>query len=138
MSEESTTPDLVQLGRRAIEASNHGDIDPLVDLYAPDAVYVTEGLGQFQGRAAIRGFIEDFRGSFDDFVFEVEQVLDLGKGVVFARQVLNGRLRGGGGVVSMPSGYVLTFVDGLIVRCASYKDPEEARAAAERLAEKRG
>ena len=138
MAEESTTPDLVELGRQAVEATNHGDIDPLLGLYAPDAVYVTEGLGRFEGRAAIRSFIEDFRGSFENFVFEVEEILDLGNGVVYARQVLTGRLLGGGGDVSMRSGWVVTFVDGLIVRSASYKDPDEARAAAERLAEERG
>ena len=38
----------------------------------------------------------------------------------------------------MRSGWVVTFVDGLIVRSASYKDPDEARVAAERLAEERG
>ena len=43
MAEESTTPDLVELGRQAVEATNHGDIDPLLGLYDPDAVYVTEG-----------------------------------------------------------------------------------------------
>ena len=138
MAEESTTPDLVELGRQAVEATNHGDIDPLLGLYAPDAVYVTEGLGRFEGRAAIRSFIEDFRGSFENFVFEVEEILDLGNGVVYARQVLTGRLLGGGGDVSMRSGWVVTFVDGLIVRSASYKDPDEARVAAERLAEERG
>jgi hypothetical protein len=46
MSEESTTPDLAELARHAVEATNRGDIDPLVSLYAADAVHVTEGLGQ--------------------------------------------------------------------------------------------
>jgi len=138
MAEGPDTPNLVELGRQAVEATNHGEIDPLLDLYAADAVYVTEGLGRFEGRAAIRSFIEDFRGSFDGFVFEVEEILDLGHGVIYARQVLTGRLIGGRGRVSMPSGWVVTFVDGLIVRSASYKDPDEALAAAERLAQERG
>jgi len=138
MSEESTTPDLAELARWAIEATNRGDVDPLVSLYAADAVYATEGLGQFEGRPAIRRFIEEFRGSFDTFVFKVQEVLNFGDGIIYGRQLITGRLRGGKGEVSMPSGWVLTFDDGLIARCASYKDPDDARAAAERLAKERG
>ena len=41
MSEESATPDLVELGRQAVDASNHGDIDPLVGLYARSSVVTT-------------------------------------------------------------------------------------------------
>ena len=137
MSEESTTPDLVELARQAMEATNRGDIDPLLSLYAADAVYVTEGLGRFEGLPAIRGFIEEFRGSFDTFVFEVQEVLDFGNGIIYGRQLITGRLHGSDGDVSMPSGWVLTFNDGLIARCASYKDPDEARADAERLAGER-
>ena len=64
-------------------------------------------------------------------MFEVEEILDLGNGLVYARQVLTGRLLGSDDDVSMTSGWVVTFVDGLIVRSASYKDPDEGRAAAD-------
>ena len=35
MSEESTTPDLVELARRASEAANSRDVDALMAFYAP-------------------------------------------------------------------------------------------------------
>jgi len=35
MSEESTTPDLAELTRRAMEASNRHDLDTVMQFYAP-------------------------------------------------------------------------------------------------------
>ena len=37
MSEESTTPDLVELTRLAFEAVNQRDIDAVMSFFAPDA-----------------------------------------------------------------------------------------------------
>ena len=57
MPEESTTPDLVELTRRVVEASNHGEVDSALAYFAPDAVWsVGPGLEQFEGKAAIRRF----------------------------------------------------------------------------------
>ena len=68
---------------------------------------------------------------------EFEDVLDLGNGVVFLVAVEKGRLVGSTGVVQQRQGWVVTVVDGLIVRITSYTDIDEARAAAERLAQER-
>ena len=38
MSEESTTPDLVELARHPFEAANRSDLDAVMSFYAPDAV----------------------------------------------------------------------------------------------------
>jgi ketosteroid isomerase-like protein len=61
MTEESTTPDLVEAVRRALEAFNRRDLDAAFSLYAPDAVYVSDpgGIGVLEGahligREAIR------------------------------------------------------------------------------------
>jgi ketosteroid isomerase-like protein len=56
VSEESTTPDLEEAGRRLREALNRGDLDAAVALYAPDAVWDVSLLGLegvFEGREAI-------------------------------------------------------------------------------------
>ena len=45
MPEESTTPDLVELTRRAVEASNAGDIDAAMSFCAHDAVYDARRVG---------------------------------------------------------------------------------------------
>ena len=45
MQEESTTPDLVALMRRLGDAWNHGDLDAVLSMFAPDAIFDEEGLG---------------------------------------------------------------------------------------------
>jgi ketosteroid isomerase-like protein len=37
MSEESTTPDLVELARHTIACANRGDVEAMVSFFAPDA-----------------------------------------------------------------------------------------------------
>jgi ketosteroid isomerase-like protein len=100
MTEESTTPDLVELGRRLLDAANAGDIDAGMSFYAPKPVLdLSETFGVFEGRAAIRGFFEDWLGSYDEMKLEFEESCDLGAGVGFAAVVLRGRPRGSAGWV---------------------------------------
>jgi hypothetical protein len=72
MHEESTTPGLVEMMRLAFEATNRGDLDSAVSIYAPDAVWdaSVNGLGVFEGPEAIRGFMEDWQGTYEDYVIE--------------------------------------------------------------------
>jgi ketosteroid isomerase-like protein len=137
MAEESTTPDLVELVRQSIEAANRGDLDAFMDFYAPDAVFHT-GVGRFDGRAAIRGYVGDLRGSFDELVFAVEEAHDLGNGIGFAALVATGRLRGTSSEVHLRYAVVVTQVNGVCARVTDYVDINQARAAAERLAQERG
>jgi ketosteroid isomerase-like protein len=139
MSEESTTPDLVELVRRQWEAVNRQDLDALVSLCPPDGIYdpSPNGLGVFEGPAAIRGFLEDWWGAFEELRFELEEVLDLGNGVVFAVVLQAARPAGSTGFVRAREAYVYEWVDGLIARVTIYLDIDEARAVAERFAEER-
>ena len=96
MSEDSTTPDLVELTRCAFEAANRRDFDVLMSFFAPDAVWEGAGLGTtFEGLAAIRGFWEDWFASYGELGIEQEEILDLGNGVVFAVLIQKARLVGG-------------------------------------------
>jgi hypothetical protein len=115
------------------------DIDAAISIYAPNAVFEMRGtVGVLEGRAAIRCFLEDWLGAYDDFEQEVEERRDLGSGVTFGVIVQRGRPRGSTGWVQIRYGGVSTWVDGLIQRTALYGDLDEARTAAERLAEERG
>ncbi len=136
MSEESTTPDLVELVRRSIEVVNRRDLDEYMSFYAPDAVFQT-GVGRFEGRTAIREYIEDLHGSFDELVFAVEEVHDLGNGVGFVALLATGRLRGSAEVHLRYAG-VVTHADGVYAQVTDYVNVDDARAAAERLAKERG
>jgi uncharacterized protein (TIGR02246 family) len=137
MPEESTTSDLVELVRRQFEAGNRRDLDAVTSSFAPDAVMDGRALGDhFEGRAAIRSFIEDWFGAYEELEFGLEEVRDLGKGVVFAVVTQNGRPIGSAGHVRQREGWVYVWVGGLIAQF-TISDIDEARATAERLAQER-
>lgn len=137
---ESTTPDLVRLARQGYEATSRGDLDGVMSLFAADAVYdmSAAGLGTFEGAEAIRGFIEDWLRSWEDYRYEQEELLDLGHGVVLNVLREGGRLVGGEGRVEQRVAHLTTWTNGKIEWFKHYRDPDEARVAAERLAQERG
>jgi ketosteroid isomerase-like protein len=139
MPEKSTTPDLVELTRRTFEAGGRHDLDAVLSFYAPDAAMdLTDGaLGYFEGLDAIGGFLQDWWGTWGKHLIEVEEIADLGHGVVFSRVAEDGRLAGSDSHVQQSRGWVLLWVEDVVTRATAYLDIDEARAAAERLAEER-
>jgi hypothetical protein len=139
MSEESRTPDVVELMRRQLEAANRGDLDAFMGGFAPDAVYDAsrDGLGVYEGPVAIRGLIGGWWAAFEDFQLTLQEFLDLGNGVTFTVLRHDGRPAGSTGYVNTRQAYVSILVEGLVVGMTVYSDIDEARAAAERLAESR-
>ena len=138
MTEESTSPDLIELARRYLEAAHRRDFDAMMGFWAPDAVWRYAGGYTFEGRAAIRGFIEDMVSSFDDLHAEFEEIIDLGNRVVFSVIILTGRPVGSSGEVRLRYADVGIWTESVIEQVTGYWDLHEARAAAERLAEERG
>jgi ketosteroid isomerase-like protein len=138
VSEKSTTPDPVELGQRLTDAINAQEIDGVTSFYAQDAVFDQFTFGVFEGRAAIRSFIEDWFGAYDEIETEAEERRDLGHGLAFVVYVQRGRLRRSTRSVHARVAFVNAWVDGLIQRTTVYEDIDEARASAERLAEERG
>jgi ketosteroid isomerase-like protein len=139
MPEESTTPDLVELSRRLVEAGNRHEFDSVMSFYAPDAVWEGRASGMTgEGRTAIRGFWEDWFASYEELRLEQEEVLALGNGVVFAVIMQMARLVGSSSYVRYRHALVAVWEEGLIARVTMYSDIDEARADVERLAEDRG
>jgi ketosteroid isomerase-like protein len=140
MSQESTTPDLVELVRSQVDAAGSGDIDAMTSFLAPDAVWDSSPMGieVTEGRAAIHSHLEDWWGAYDVSGAEAEEIRDLGNGVTFAVVILKGRLIGSGGEVRLRYAAVEVWVEGVVARITNDTDIDEARAAAERLAEERG
>lgn len=137
MSEECTIPDLAELTRLAFEAVNRRDIDAVMSFFAPDAFLA--GFEVVEGRAAIRGFLDEWFGSFAELRFEVEEFVVLDDGVVLAVVSQEGRPVGVDGQVHQREGWAIHWsADGLIVRLTTDNDIDEARAAAERLAQEQG
>jgi uncharacterized protein (TIGR02246 family) len=138
VAEESTTPDLAELWQRSIDALNARDFDAVLSFFAPHAVWESPGVGVFEGHDAIRGFIEDWRGAYEDLEFAVEEIRDLGGDVGFSVAVQRGRMPGSTEWVKLRSPVISILAHGLVERVTVYTDIDEARAAAERLAQERG
>jgi ketosteroid isomerase-like protein len=140
MSEESTTPDLVELVRRSVEVASMRDMDAIMAFYAPDAVWnmAPMGMGTFEGQAAVRGFMEDWLASYEEWALQVVDVQDLGNEVTFGVLIQKGRLVGSSGEIELRYASVSEWQDGKIARITNYGDIDEGRVAAERLAKERG
>ncbi|HME05352.1 MAG TPA: nuclear transport factor 2 family protein [Solirubrobacteraceae bacterium] len=140
MADEATTPDLAERWREAFEVSgNQRNLDAVTSFYAADAVWEVVGLGiSLEGLVAIRGFMDDWMGAYEEFEIDVEEILDLGNGVTFGVFIQEGRPTGSKGRVRYRFAQVNTWIDGMIVQSTGYNDIDEARAAAECLAQERG
>jgi len=142
MPEESTAHDLAAITREVISADSYEQMIALMEpYYASEAVWDLgqAGLGPFESSEAIRAFLKECWPMWEDHHHYVESLLDLGHGVVFVVVREDGRVKGSDARVEARSGWVIEWVEGLIVRVRTgYTDLDEARAAAERLAESRG
>jgi ketosteroid isomerase-like protein len=141
MSEESTTPDLVEL-RRTFYATmdREWDFDALAGRFAPDAVWdLSEShLGIYEGLEAIGDFLVRHWATWEDHHHEIEEIRDFGDGVLSVAIREDGCPRGSDGRVQARHVQVFEWVRGEIVRVTGYPDSAEGRAAAERLAESTG
>ncbi len=139
MIEESTTPDPVELVRKQVEALDRGDLDGVMSNVAEDVVLDGAALeDHFEGRVAVRDFLDQWFGLYEELDFELEEVSHLGDGVVFAVVSQDGHVVGSSGLVRQREGWVYLCVGGSIGRLTTYPDIDEARTAAERLAQERG
>jgi ketosteroid isomerase-like protein len=136
MSEESMTLDLVELVRKQLEALDRRDLDGVMSSVAEDTVLDGRAAGVFEGRAAIRGLLEDWFRAWEELDFELEEVSDLGGGVVFAVVIQDGRPVGGDGRLRQREGWVYLWAGGSIARL-TISEVDQARAAAKQLAKER-
>jgi len=142
MPEESTTPDPVELMLAMLEAGSRRDVDGLIAFCARDTLLDgTRTVGeQWRGRAAIRGFAEEWVGAYEEMEWTAEELVDLGNGVLYASVCQAGRPVGSSGIVRQCQDWVAVWADDLLASLTFYPEHhiDEARAAAERLAEERG
>ena len=138
MTEEFRTPDPVELVRKQVEALNRGDLDGVLRNVTEDVVLDGRAIGDhFEGRATVRGFLEDWFTTFEELDFKLEEVSHLGGGVVFAVVLQDGRLVDGDGHIRQREGWVYLCVGGSLARL-TISDVDQARAAAERQTQEQG
>jgi ketosteroid isomerase-like protein len=139
MPEKSATPNLVERWRQAAGAASRGDLDAAMDIFASEAVWEVLPLGiSHKGAPAIRSFLEDWLGSYENYEDNHEEGLDLGHGVLFVVSRPDAGPRGSRGRVQERWSFTVLWVAGMVMRVTGRTDIDEARAAAKRLAESRG
>jgi ketosteroid isomerase-like protein len=136
-SDQKATPDLVALLRESMEATNRGEFAAAIAVFAPDVVFdmSAAGLGEFDGVAAVRAYLEDWIGAYDEQQFGEWDGHDLGGGVVLAVVRLDARPAGSDARVQETWAFTVVWDAGMITRVIADRDLERARALARRLAE---
>jgi hypothetical protein len=126
----------VEVVRRAIDAFNRGELEALaevVDFYDPEIEYHEDPgfleAGVYRGPGALAAHWRQFLDAFEDYRFEIEELLDAGDDVVVLTHQL-GRGKGSGIEVDMRNAWVFTLRDGKLARIRPYADRAEALAAA--------
>ena len=140
MTEQPTTPDLAEI-RRWAEADSYEEFAAFIErYYAADAVWDMGevGLGPFEGLAAILAFLKEYWSMWEEHHHYLEDTVYLGHGVGYAVIREDGRMKGSDAPVEARNAWVSIWDHGKVVRNTLYTDVDQARAAAERLAQERG
>lgn len=140
MPQQASTASALELTRRAFAAANGEDRDALMAFFGPDSVWDVShwGLGTHVGSAAIRRFFADWMDGFEGYAVAVEELHDVGGGVVYGISIQSARAAGGGGYLRLRSAPVFVWSEGVAVHVIHYRDADEARLAAEMLAGRSG
>ncbi len=126
MSEEN-----LELIRVGFAAHNRGDLDALVEVYDPDAVFETLLLGTHHGNEAIRLIYEENQKTLSGYDVVPVELIDSGDQVVAVAEV-----KGVGPVsqIAMEDrdrfAFVFTIKNGRVVREQAFRNRDEALEAA--------
>jgi uncharacterized protein len=122
----------VEIVRRGYEAFNRGDLDAVVELMGPDFEWLPpdESLtaGTYQGPDAVRAEIASWTEPFEDFRWEIEEIVDAGEQILVVGR-MSGRGKTSGVEVGVNEYHVWTVRDGKPVRMQMYHDREQAAEA---------
>ena len=115
--------------KAGFDAHNRGDIDAMVELYDPEAVFETLLLGTHHGNQALRLIYEENQKTLSGYDVVPVELIDAGDKVVAVAQAV------GSGpaseiAVDEPFAFVFTFKDELVVREQAFRNKEEALEAA--------
>jgi ketosteroid isomerase-like protein len=125
----------VELVRDAAVAFNRGALDTLSAYIADDIDYrAVEGApddhGPIHGKDALRVYVQDWRGTFDEFKSEPIELIEAGDDEVVAVTRISGRAKLSGVETDLTYAALYTIRDGKIVRGREYWSRAEALEAA--------
>jgi ketosteroid isomerase-like protein len=119
----------VELIKTGFEAHNRGDVDALVEVYHPEAVFETLLLGTHHGNQAIRLIYEENQKTLDGYDVVPVELIEAGDKVVAVAQAV-GSGPSSGIAVDEPFAFVFTIKDDLVVREQAFRNKAEALEAA--------
>jgi ketosteroid isomerase-like protein len=119
----------VELIKTGFEAHNRGDVDALVEVYHPEAVFETLLLGTHHGNQAIRLIYEENQKTLDGYDVVPVELIEAGDKVVAVAQAV-GSGPSSGIAVDEPFAFVFTVKDDLVVREQAFRNKAEALEAA--------
>jgi ketosteroid isomerase-like protein len=119
----------VESVKAGFAAHNRGDLDALVELYDPEAVFETLLLGTHHGNEAIRLIYEENQKTLSGYDVVPVELIDAGDKVVAVAQTV------GAGPASQIAvddhfAFVFTFKGERVVREQAFRNKEEALEAA--------
>jgi ketosteroid isomerase-like protein len=125
----------VELVRDAAVAFNRGDLDTWSEYIADDIDYrAVEGApddhGPIHGKDALRMYVQDWLGTFDEFRGELIELIEAGDDKVVAVTRISGRAKLSGVETDLTYAALYTIRDGKVVRGREYWSRAEALEAA--------
>ena len=121
--------DTVDWVRRAYDAFARRDWDRIGDLLDPDIDFRTT-VEAAAGRAGVEAWIRQADDLIEDFVIEIEEVIEAGEDRVVVLVHEHGRGRGSQVRIEQHLAHVWTLRDGRAVALESFVEREEGLAAA--------
>jgi ketosteroid isomerase-like protein len=119
----------VEWVRRAYDAFARRDWGQIAELLAPDIDFRTT-VEAASGRASVEAWIRQADDLIEDFVIEVEEVIEAGDDRVVVLAYEHGRGRGSQARIEQHLVHVWTLRDGRAVALESFVEREEGLAAA--------
>jgi ketosteroid isomerase-like protein len=125
----------VEILREAAAAFNRGDLDAWLEYLADDIDHrAVEGAlddhGPIHGKDALRVYMEDWVGTFDNLRVEPVELIEAGEDKVIAVTRISGRAKLSGVETDLTFAALYTIRDGKIARGREYWTKEQALEAA--------
>lgn len=119
----------VERVKEGFAAHNRGDVDALVELYDPEAVFETLLLGTHHGNEAIRLIYEENQKTMAGYDVEPVELIDAHDKVIAVAQMVGA---GASSRIALDDrfAFVFTFKGDRIVREQAFRNREEALEAA--------
>ena len=127
----------LDIARAMYAAWNEGNVDRMIDFWAEDGDWRWEDAPEVPdarvvvGREEVEAHLRELMSLLGAFEIQVKELSEINRGQVLA--VVTGRIRGAKSGVELEDGgiHLVDFVDGRVRRFRTFRDREQALAAAD-------